>query len=47
MQAPVHCAQNIQFANLTYHKDDFSSNAEWHFSATSHGKNLVKDWVEL
>ena len=26
------------FANLTYHKDDFSSDAEWHFFATSHGK---------
>ena len=26
------------FANLTYNKDDFSSDAEWHFFATSHGK---------
>ena len=26
------------FANFTYHKDDFSSDAEWHFFATSHGK---------
>ena len=28
------------FANLTCNKDDFSSDAEWHFFATSHGKGL-------
>ena len=27
------------FANLTYHKQDFGIDAEWHFFATSHGKN--------
>ena len=26
------------FGNLCYHKDDFGMAAEWHFSATSHGK---------
>ena len=26
------------FLNLCYHKDDFGMFAEWHFSATSHGK---------
>ena len=26
------------FVNLCYHKDDFGISAEWHFSATSHGK---------
>ena len=27
------------FANLTFHKQDFGIEAEWHFFATSHGKN--------
>jgi hypothetical protein len=27
------------FANLVYHKDDFGLDAQWHFFATSHGKN--------
>ena len=26
------------FLNLCHHKDDFGVKAEWHFSATSHGK---------
>lgn len=26
------------FLNLTYHKDDFGFDAEWHFFATGHGK---------
>ena len=26
------------FQNLSHHKDDFRVKAEWHFSATSHGK---------
>ena len=26
------------FINLCHHKDDFGVSAEWHFSATSHGK---------
>ena len=26
------------FLNLCYHKEDFGVKAEWHFSATSHGK---------
>ncbi len=26
------------FVNLCHHKDDFGISAEWHFSATSHGK---------
>ncbi len=26
------------FANLCFHEDDFGISAEWHFSATSHGK---------
>ena len=26
------------FLNLCYHRDDFGVSAEWHFSATSHGK---------
>ncbi len=26
------------FLNLCHHKDDFGMSAEWHFSATSHGK---------
>ena len=31
------------FLNLCHHKDDFGVKAEWHFSATSHGKVV---WVE-
>ena len=27
-----------KFLNLYYHKEDFGITAEWHFSATSHGK---------
>ena len=27
------------FINLCYHEDDFGISAEWHFYATSHGKN--------
>ena len=27
------------FCNLVYHVDDFGMEAEWHFFATSHGKN--------
>ena len=27
-----------QYNNLCYHKEDFGISAEWHFSATSHGK---------
>ena len=27
-----------KFLNLCHHKDDFRVKAEWHFSATSHGK---------
>ena len=27
------------FCNLVYHVDDFKMEAEWHFFATSHGKN--------
>jgi hypothetical protein len=27
------------FCNLVYHIDDFGIDAEWHFFATSHGKN--------
>ena len=35
--APQYKNRN-NFLNLCHHKDDFGVKAEWHFSATSHGK---------
>ena len=29
------------FCNLTFHSEDFDVDAEWHFFATSHGKNFL------
>lgn len=37
--AKQHFKNRFQMTNLVYHKDDFNLEAEWHFSATAHGKS--------
>ena len=37
--AKQHFKNRYQISNLIHHKDDFGISAEWHFSATSHGKS--------
>lgn len=36
--AKQHFKNKFQIANLIQHKEDFSIDAEWHYSATAHGK---------
>lgn len=37
--AKQHFKNKFQIANLVHHKEDFNVQAEWHFSATAHGKS--------
>ncbi|KYM95356.1 hypothetical protein ALC62_00146 [Cyphomyrmex costatus] len=37
--AKQHFKNKYQMANLINHKDDFGLDAEWHYSATAHGKS--------
>ncbi|KYM94585.1 hypothetical protein ALC62_14783 [Cyphomyrmex costatus] len=37
--AKQHFKNRYQMANLLNHKEDFDLNAEWHYSATAHGKS--------
>lgn len=36
--APQHFKNRFNFVNLFYYRDDFGTDAEFHFHATSHGK---------
>lgn len=36
--AKQHFKNKFQIANLVHHKEDFNIDAEWHYSATAHGK---------
>ena len=38
--SPAQYKNYKNFTNLLMHKKDFGMNAEWHFFATSHGKNV-------
>lgn len=37
--AKQHFKNRFQIANLIHHKNDFDVQAEWHYSATAHGKS--------
>jgi len=37
--AKQHFKNKFQIANLVHHKHDFNIQAEWHYSATAHGKS--------
>lgn len=37
--AKQHFKNKFQIANLVHHKEDFNVQAEWHYSATAHGKS--------
>lgn len=37
--AKQHFKNKFQISNLIKHKEDFNFEAEWHFSATAHGKS--------
>lgn len=37
--AKQHFKNTFQIANLVHHKEDFNVQAEWHYSATAHGKS--------
>ena len=45
MEQHLNTKNRKNFINLCHHEDDFGVPAEWHFSATSHGKVLVMDLI--